>query len=98
MRPVYTALLGLCLTIITAAAQAATNDRIAEVDAIFASWDKTNSPGCALGVIKDGTLTYARGYGMANLEHGVPITALTVLMIRSKRPASSLNVARSLVA
>src|SRR5262245_58448851 len=44
----------------------------AKVDAIFAQYDKPDSPGCALGVIKDGKLVYARGYGMANLEHGVP--------------------------
>jgi CubicO group peptidase (beta-lactamase class C family) len=43
----------------------------AAVDAVFAQYDKAASPGCALGVIKDGKLIYARGYGMANLEHGV---------------------------
>ena len=43
-----------------------------KVDAIFAQYDKPDSPGCALGVIKDGKLVYARGYGMANLEHGIP--------------------------
>jgi CubicO group peptidase (beta-lactamase class C family) len=49
-----------------------TNDLNVKVDAIFAQYDKADSPGCALGVIKDGKLVYARGYGMANLEHGVP--------------------------
>lgn len=44
----------------------------AKVDAIFASFDKPDSPGCALGIIKDGKLIYARGYGKANLEHGIP--------------------------
>lgn len=48
------------------------NSLNAKVDAIFAQYDKPDSPGCALGVIKDGKLQYARGYGMANLEHGVP--------------------------
>ncbi len=43
----------------------------AKVDAIFATFDKPDSPGCALGVIKDGKLIYTRGYGMANLEHGI---------------------------
>jgi len=43
----------------------------AKVDAIFASYDKPDSPGCALGVIKDGKLTYSRGYGKANLEHDI---------------------------
>lgn len=41
------------------------------VDAVFADLDKPDSPGCALGVIQDGRLSYTRGYGMANLEHGI---------------------------
>jgi CubicO group peptidase (beta-lactamase class C family) len=42
-----------------------------KVDTIFAAYDKPDSPGCALGVIKDGKLVYARGYGRANLEHDI---------------------------
>lgn len=38
-----------------------------KVDAVFAQYDKPDSPGCALGVIKDGQIVYARGYGMANV-------------------------------
>jgi CubicO group peptidase (beta-lactamase class C family) len=48
------------------------NDLNVKVDAIFAQYNKPDSPGCALGVIKDGKLVYARGYGMANLEHNIP--------------------------
>ena len=55
----------------------------AKVDALFAQWDKPDSPGCAVGVIKDGVLVHARGYGMANLEHGIPITPTTVFEIAS---------------
>src|SRR5262249_51455643 len=44
----------------------------ARVDALFAKYNKPDSPGCALGVIKDGKLVYTRGYGMANLEHNIP--------------------------
>lgn len=43
----------------------------AKVDEIFARWDNPNSPGCALGIIKDGNIVYARGYGMANLEYNI---------------------------
>jgi len=53
------------------------------VDAVFAPWDKPDSPGCAVGVIQDGALVHARGYGMANLEHGIPITSRTVFDIGS---------------
>ncbi len=55
----------------------------AQVDALLAGWNKTDSPGCALGVIRDGKLVYQRGYGMANLEHNVPLTSDTVFYIAS---------------
>lgn len=31
------------------------------VDSVFAKWDKTNSPGCALAVVQDGRIIYERG-------------------------------------
>ncbi|MGH9750406.1 MAG: serine hydrolase domain-containing protein, partial [Candidatus Polarisedimenticolia bacterium] len=58
-------------------------DPAVAVDAVFAPFDRTGSPGCALGVVRDGRLIQARGYGMANLEHGVPITPTTVFDIGS---------------
>lgn len=62
---------GMCwLAVALTQAQDAT--LTAKVDAIFANYDKAGSPGCALGVIKDGKLIYARGYGLANLEHNIP--------------------------
>lgn len=54
-----------------------------QVDRIFAEWDKPESPGCALGVIRKGSFVYKRGYGSANLELGVPITPATVFDIGS---------------
>ncbi|MEW6128971.1 MAG: serine hydrolase domain-containing protein [Acidobacteriota bacterium] len=55
----------------------------AKVDKIFANWDKPTSPGCALGVIKDGQLIYKRGYGMADLDHDIPITSASVFHVAS---------------
>ena len=49
-----------------------------EVDAIFADLDRTNSPGCALAVVRDGQIIYSRGYGMADLEHGIANRPQTV--------------------
>jgi CubicO group peptidase (beta-lactamase class C family) len=54
-----------------------------QVDSLFVQWDKPNSPGCALGVIKHGELIYRRGYGMANLEHSIPIDANSVFDVGS---------------
>ena len=57
--------------------------RIKEVDKIFAAWDKPDSPGCALGIIQEGRFIYRRGYGMANLEHGIPLTSHSIFRIGS---------------
>ena len=54
-----------------------------EVDALFAEWDKPDSPGYALGVVKDGELIYAKGYGSADLEHDIPISPTSVFYIGS---------------
>jgi CubicO group peptidase (beta-lactamase class C family) len=55
----------------------------AKVDAIFAAYAKTDVPGCAVGVYRDGKIAFAKGYGAANLEHGIPITPKTVFYIGS---------------
>jgi CubicO group peptidase (beta-lactamase class C family) len=47
------------------------------IDAVFARYNRADSPGCAVGVYQNGAITYAMGYGSANLEYGVPITANT---------------------
>jgi CubicO group peptidase (beta-lactamase class C family) len=49
-----------------------------QVDQIFAQWDKPDSPGFALAVSQAGNVVYARGYGMADLDHNIRITPLTV--------------------
>ncbi len=54
-----------------------------QVDQIFAEWDHTVTPGCALAVVKDGSIVYSRGYGIANLEYGIPITPGTIFHIAS---------------
>ena len=54
-----------------------------KVDQLFSEWDKVNSPGCALAIIKDGKIFYKKGYGIADLEHDVPITPQTVFYIGS---------------
>jgi CubicO group peptidase (beta-lactamase class C family) len=48
------------------------------VDKIFARWDKPDSPGFALAVAQAGKIVYARGYGMADLDHNIAITPATV--------------------
>ena len=50
----------------------------ASIDELFAQWNKPGSPGCAVGISRNGELVYERGYGVANLELGVPITPASV--------------------
>lgn len=53
------------------------------VDAIFADLTKPGSPGCALGIYRDGKIIYTKGYGLANVEDYVPITTRTVFDVGS---------------
>jgi CubicO group peptidase (beta-lactamase class C family) len=55
----------------------------AKIDKLFAAWDKPETPGAALAVVRDGVVIYKRGYGIANLEYAVPITPSTVFHVAS---------------
>ncbi|PPU65820.1 serine hydrolase domain-containing protein [Xanthomonas pisi] len=65
------------------AADTSPADRHAQVDAIFAPWSGNTTPGCAVGISRDGTLEYARGYGMSNLEYDTPITPKSIFYAAS---------------
>lgn len=54
-----------------------------KIDAVFAKFDSTTSPGCSAAAAKDGKLVYSRGYGMANLDHGVPNSPQTPFHVAS---------------
>ena len=58
-------------------------DEATRVDQLFQQWDKPNSPGCAVAVMKDGRIAYKRGYGMADLDRGEKITPATVFHVGS---------------
>lgn len=53
------------------------------VDRIFAAYDRAGSPGCALGVMRDGNFIYRKGYGAASLELGVPLSSQSVFYMGS---------------
>jgi CubicO group peptidase (beta-lactamase class C family) len=59
------------------------DDLSTQVDKLFSEWDKPDSPGCTVGIIRDGKLIYERGFGMANLEHGIKNTPTTVFDVGS---------------
>src|SRR5580693_5158416 len=54
-----------------------TRSKPTDVDHVFAAFN-THTPGCAVGVSEHGTVALRAGYGMADLERGVPVNADTV--------------------
>src|SRR5437016_6705 len=58
-------------------------DRPAQVDALMAPWNGTDTPGAAVLVIENGKVAYQKGYGMASLTEQKPITADTSFLLAS---------------
>ena len=58
---------------------AATSDTSldAQIAPIFTYWDRPDSPGAAVAVARNGKMLYTGGFGLANLEFGVPVTPET---------------------
>src|SRR5215470_17259379 len=85
-RPIV-ACCGLFLAVVTISSACqrshAAEAKTARVDRLFAAWNSTDSPGCAVGISQDGGVVYEHGYGMANLELGTPVTPDSVLAIAS---------------
>jgi CubicO group peptidase (beta-lactamase class C family) len=52
------------------------------IDSLF-RFVRPGAPGCAVGIYRRGELSWARGFGLASVEHGVPITSQTVFEIGS---------------
>jgi CubicO group peptidase (beta-lactamase class C family) len=72
------------LALACAAQQHSSADSLTEkVDKAFERWDSLSSPGCALAVIKDARIVYERGYGMADLDHNIPIGPGTIFHVAS---------------
>jgi CubicO group peptidase (beta-lactamase class C family) len=55
----------------------------ARIDSVFRRFSAPGSPGCALGIVQNGSPAYSKGYGLASVELGVPITTQTVFDIGS---------------
>jgi len=67
----------LAILITGAVAAQPTGSKQAQADRIFGAFN-THTPGCAVGVAQRGVVVLKSGYGMADLERNVPITADTV--------------------
>lgn len=89
-RRVRALLLGPFLLVAAAGSVAGSGERAASrdtleraVDRLFARWNRPGSPGAGVGVVRNGRVAYAAGYGSAHLEWGSPITSSTVFHVAS---------------
>ena len=77
----------ICLLLLSAAvcvsAQNLPDSTIKKIDNLFKYWDKNTSPGYAVGVVRNDSLIFAKGYGMANLEYNIPIKPETIFHMAS---------------
>ncbi|HEV7706088.1 MAG TPA: serine hydrolase domain-containing protein [Gemmatimonadaceae bacterium] len=53
------------------------------IDSLFAAYATDSTPGYALGIIRNGQLIYAKGYGLANLDDRIAITPRTAFHLAS---------------
>jgi CubicO group peptidase (beta-lactamase class C family) len=59
-------------------------EKLREVDRIVTSeMSRTGAPGVSVAVLMDGSVRYANGFGLADLENSVPATADTVYRLAS---------------
>ncbi len=68
----------------------------ADLDAVFAEWDREDSPGCAAGALQNGEFVFRGAYGMANLDYGIPLTSDSIFRMASV--SKQFTVAAVLVA
>lgn len=53
-----------------------------KIDSLFSSYNSM-TPGVAVAVVKNGEVVFKKAYGMANLEHNIPINTNTVFDLAS---------------
>jgi len=70
-------------TLLAPGLPAVAQDLSQQTDRIFREFDRPDSPGCALGVTRDGAFVYRKSYGSASLELGVPLTSHSVFYVGS---------------
>ncbi len=54
-----------------------------KVDELLLKYDSADAPGVALSVVKDGSVVYKKGVGIANLEYNIPITPSSIFHVAS---------------
>ena len=83
LRTLATLLISAAVFFTSVSAAAQTWTPQIRIDSIFSAMDRDTAPGCALSVMRDGSPIYEQGYGMANLEYGIPITPRSIFHVAS---------------
>lgn len=55
----------------------------AQLDDLFAPWNRSDAPGIAVGVVKDGATIFRKGFGLAHVDAQTPMTPSTKIRIGS---------------
>jgi CubicO group peptidase (beta-lactamase class C family) len=79
----FLAIVAALLALPSCSAAQTESDTAARIDSVFADLARSDGPGCAVGVTRDGTLSYAAGYGLSNLDYRRSITPETVFDLAS---------------
>jgi len=54
-----------------------------KIDEVFATYSKPYSPGCSVGVIRDGEFIFRKSYGQGSIELGAPLSSDSVFYMAS---------------
>ncbi|CAN5581218.1 hypothetical protein BH11BAC3_BH11BAC3_33240 [soil metagenome] len=73
----------IMVTVSKTFSQTIADSTIQKIDSIFKIWDNAISPGCTIGIVMNDSLVYTKGYGLANLEYGIPNTPQTLFHMAS---------------
>lgn len=81
-------------------ADGAVERAVGRLDALAAeAMARTGIPGMALAVVRDGTLLYAKGFGVRDVASGAPVDAETVFQLASvSKPIGATVIARQVAA
>ena len=83
MKIIASILFFLIVSINKASAQSLPDSIIKKIDSLFSKWNNNNSPGCTVGIVRNDSLIFSKGYGMANLEYDIPNTPATIFHMAS---------------
>ena len=83
MKTITASILFFLFVSFKASAQSLPDSVIKKIDSLFSKWNNNNSPGCTVGIVRNDSLIFSKGYGMANLEYDIPNTPATIYHMAS---------------